>query len=166
MAQLLQADGEDVRLLAFLDTFCPVKPKRSGLRLGGRLRWRPSWWPGSEFAWKRAKISWQTRHGEPVPHDLREFALYDSFLTAQEKYKPRVYSGSVQLWLAEEMDPALAWIGSDLGWEPYIEGGLDIHQIPGTHQTLVLEPSVELLVAELRDALDTAGAAAHLGVAA
>ncbi len=171
MAQVLQADGEEVRLLAFLDTFCPVKPKRPSVIAAYRsmsersrsgvatqalqraLGWRPAWWPGFEFAWKRAKMRWHTRHGKPVPHDLREFAIYDNFSTAQAKYKPKLYSGSVTLWLAEE-NPALAALGADLGWQPYVGGGLEIHPIPGSHHTLVLEPHVQLLVAELRAALD------------
>jgi thioesterase domain-containing protein/acyl carrier protein len=173
MAQRLQAEGEEVRFLGFLDTFCPVLPRHPSAfdgdtRTPERLRrarhdlsrawhWRPSWWPGFDFAAKRARIWWRTRHGEPVPHDLREFALYDSFLVAQANYKPKPYSGSVTLLVAKKMDPAFTWVGSDLGWAPYVAGGLEIHQIPGTHQTLVLEPSVQLLLTDLRAALDGAG---------
>jgi thioesterase domain-containing protein len=157
MAQRLQADGEEVKVLAFFETFCPVQPKRPKQTLPKGLLAAPSWWPGFEFALKRAKICWHTRHGRPVPYHLREFALYDSFLGAQQKYKPKPYSGSVSVWRADERDPAFAWIGSDLGWEPYVAGGLDIHHIPGTHHTLVLEPSVQILVFELQAVLDNTG---------
>ena len=158
MAKRLKAAGEEVALLAFLDTFSPVRPKPAwhGRLLYRACHWRPSWWPGFEFGYKRVQISWLTRRGEPIPHALREFALYDGYLTAQQRYKPDVYPGCVTLFRAEEMDPALEWVGSALGWEPFI-GDLDIHVIPGNHQRLVLEPNVEVLVAELQAALDRAG---------
>jgi thioesterase domain-containing protein len=156
MAQRLQADGEEVRFLGFLDTFCPVQPNRPKQPLLRTVFGRPAWWPGFEFAAKRAKLRWHTRLGQAVPHDLREFALYDNFSAAQAKYRPKPYAGSVALWMADEMDPSFAWIGADLGWAPYVTGELEIHQIPGTHQTLVLEPNVQLVVAELRAALDRA----------
>jgi acyl transferase domain-containing protein/thioesterase domain-containing protein len=159
MAQWLRADGEEVALLAFLDTFCPVRPKRAITHqpVYRALRWRPTWWPGFEFGYKRARINWHISRGEPVPHALREFALYDGYLTAQQRYKPSIYAGSATLFRAEEMDPALAWVGSSLGWQPYIAGGLEIKVIPGNHQSLVLEPNVQVLVSELLAALDRAG---------
>jgi acyl transferase domain-containing protein/thioesterase domain-containing protein/aryl carrier-like protein len=174
MAQRLRADGEDVSFLGFLDTFCPVQPDRPGAsslfdempararaRLAGDLvvrglGWRPSWWPGFVFGWKRARIRWHTRHSEPIPHNLREFALYDAFLEAHEHYKPSPYGGPVTLWRAQEMDPKMTWIRADLGWDAFVAGGVEVHTIQGNHQSLILEPNVHLLVAELKDALDRA----------
>jgi acyl transferase domain-containing protein/thioesterase domain-containing protein/acyl carrier protein len=175
MAQRLLADGEEVRFLGFLDTYCPVLPRRDGLlelvarrmSLEERFalaidlvvrgsRWRPKWWPGFEFGLNRARIAIQTRGGRPIPHELREFALYDAFLTAHEAYRPKAYHGLITLWRAQEENPRLTWLGNDLGWAPFVAGGLEVQVIPGNHQSLVLEPNVDKLVAGLREALDRA----------
>jgi len=174
MAQRLHAAGEEVSFLGFLDTYCPVLPKAQGLAdllkpipMSDRHRivaqmarrayyWRPKWWPGFQFGVMRAQIAWNTRGGRAIPHELREFALYDAFLTAHESYRPTPYHGRISLWRAQEEDPGLAWLSADLGWQPFAAGGLDINVIPGNHQSLVLEPNVDKLVAGLRLALDEA----------
>jgi thioesterase domain-containing protein len=176
IAQRLSAAGEDVRFLGFLDTFCPVQPRRAGvgallepLTLEARARlaadlvvrathWRPAWWPGLEFGWKQARLRWLARRGATIPHDLREFALYEAFTAAHEHYRPTAYSGRVTLWSAREQNARLTWIARDLGWGPYVDGGVDVQIMPGNHQSLILEPNVQLLVTGLRAALDRAAA--------
>ena len=118
--------------------------------------WRPKWWPGFQFGIMRAQIAWTMRRGRAIPHELREFALYDAFLAAHESYRPTPYPGRISLWRAQEEDPGLAWVSADLGWQPFAAGGLDITVIPGNHQSLVLEPNIDQLVAGLRAALDEA----------
>ena len=41
-------------------------------------------------------------------------------------------------------------------WKPWIAGGVDVHVGPGDHDSMVLEPSVRVLAAKVRAALEDA----------
>ena len=44
--------------------------------------------------------------------------------------------------------------GPDLGWGGLVRGGIDIHKIAATHETLFQEPAVDKLAGILRRRLD------------
>jgi thioesterase domain-containing protein len=46
-------------------------------------------------------------------------------------------------------------LGDTYGWDQIVEGGVDPIRVPGSHDTLVLEPNATTLVRRLRDTLDS-----------
>ena len=92
-------------------------------------------------------------------HDLRDLRMWDANLRALGEYRPAQYPGAVTLFRATISDP-LEDCGLDhLGWSQYVEHGIDIRYVEGTHDNMVLEPGVEQLVAHLNLVLAEAGAA-------
>jgi acyl transferase domain-containing protein/thioesterase domain-containing protein len=167
MAQQLHQAGEEVALLAFLDTFNPgpaVRRDTNGSRLRKLVEQGPSYAMGrakwlldrqiDKVRW--ARVSYYTSLSLTVPVELREFQMFETFHRVQARYHPRAYPGSIVLLRAAEVAGAFAHVGPELGWEGLSERGIEVHEIPGTHNTLLLEPNVETLVTRLRASLTAA----------
>ena len=63
---------------------------------------------------------------------------------------------------ATQVDPELLGIGAELGWHGHAGGGIESHDVPGDHYSLLQEPNIRVLGAALKDSLEAAerGAAA------
>jgi thioesterase domain-containing protein len=64
-------------------------------------------------------------------------------------YVPRPYNGDALLFRASKQLPGLLADGS-LGWKPVIKGHLEIHELPGHQQNILVEPRVARLAQELQ----------------
>jgi len=82
---------------------------------------------------------------EKEADDLREIRTY----------LPEMYPGRVTLFRACKQ-PAGFDFGSDLGWSPFAAGGIDVHEIPGYHGSIVTEPRVRILAEQLQACLSRA----------
>ena len=71
---------------------------------------------------------------------------------AYREYVPQVYPGRLTLFRARDAgDPPDQLL---LGWGKLVLGGIEIHDVPGYHDTLLREPHVRILVERLRMCLD------------
>ena len=66
-----------------------------------------------------------------------------------ETYEPRPYGGDVLLIRVEKRLPGLVADSAYLGWKGVLQGNLEICDLPGHQQTLLLEPKVTRLAEEL-----------------
>jgi acyl-CoA synthetase (AMP-forming)/AMP-acid ligase II/thioesterase domain-containing protein len=64
-------------------------------------------------------------------------------------YVPQVYSGRITLFLCSEA-PERSFYDSRLGWNDMAGEGLEVHVIPGNHETLFSEPHVRGLAEKLQ----------------
>ncbi|HYX22780.1 MAG TPA: condensation domain-containing protein, partial [Thermoanaerobaculia bacterium] len=87
---------------------------------------------------------------------LRDLALgWSSRATAVERYRVAPYPGKITLVRASDVDPlALREVTPErrqvfadptLGWGAVAAGGVEVHLVPGSHQTIVAAPHVEIL---------------------
>ena len=178
MAQQLRDAGEDVALLALIDSFAHVGRKRIGLR-----QWlvrNRQWFAGMSliellayvaFRIRRAAVvialvlrhklfaaAWrcfETR-GRPIPRFLRRPADANAMINAT--YRARHYDGGAVLFKAELNE----WQHADKhdGWHDLVKGGLEIRAIAGRHFDIVREPHVRELAKELDACLAEARARA------
>jgi thioesterase domain-containing protein len=168
MAHQLLREGERAAILAFIDTFCPALPSLRGLQGtlrnfraegAGYIRHLPK--KGLDVLLRkvrRAQVRYLELRGEPLPHELRYLRMWDTNLAAIRAYRPWPYPGRIALFRAAVGDATHAYDVPDLGWGPYAEDGVELYEIPGTHDTLVLEPHVQVLAAHLRAYIDRARA--------
>jgi thioesterase domain-containing protein len=87
---------------------------------------------------------------------INEYQLRkELMLQSLRAYVPRVYLGSVTLFRASKR---LAGYNNDpdLGWSKLAAGGLESHEIPGYHGSIVTEPRVRILAERLRVCLSQA----------
>jgi amino acid adenylation domain-containing protein len=175
VAQQLSAAGEDVALLALLDTRGPgCDGTRFGLRervfdgvqrveyhignlsvLSGSERVR--YLVRSLTAWSRRFAGYA--HGmflrlrgaarPEVPVAIRREQAIARW--ARERYVPRPYCGHIDLFRAREQ-----WWGIRdpwLGWGGMAAGGITAHEVPGHHVSIIAEPHVRVLAEKLSECL-------------
>ena len=73
---------------------------------------------------------------------------------AIKHYKLRPYDGKLILFRAAEQEYDSG--PRDLGWSEIFTQGVDIHDIPGDHERIFLEPSIDILADELHKAIERA----------
>jgi thioesterase domain-containing protein len=167
MARQLHRAGQAVDLLAIVDIWSPLASERPyGLREGLRT-WRERGvrfalgWPRRLIArqverLRRLRLARHRRRGRPVPLALREPLLVDAYLAAVARYAPEPYPGAAVLLRAVERPPKFDHTGRDFGWRALVEGTLEVRDVAGGHGTLLREPNVPVLAAQLRALLDRA----------
>ena len=67
---------------------------------------------------------------------------------AAETWTPRPYQGKVVVFRASKQMSGLV-ADKNLGWQPILNGNLEVREVPGHQQTLLLEPNVARLASEL-----------------
>lgn len=170
MARLLRARGEDVALLALLDTYAP-----------GYTRWRPSLdgrgtlraatlllehhatsdapptlrlFARAARAWvERARSEWRWRRDGHAVGDRHTLAAIAADHAARYATHPPA-DVRVELFRSIEQPPreqAAGW--PDLGWRERAKRGLAVHELPGRHGDYHREPVLTLLVERLLELL-------------
>jgi len=151
MAQQLQAQGEEVGLIALFDTYpFRLKPVTSSLLSFFRIPTQQQLMyvlPKTIRKGIRRRIVWV---GLPraIKNVLR--ACYE----AERQYQLRPYSGQVTLFrateaLTPENDPHARW-------RELAKGGVEIQEIEGHHADIIVEPQVRITAQKLRACLERA----------
>jgi thioesterase domain-containing protein/acyl carrier protein len=171
IAQQLLAAGENVALLALLDTYHLLGQKTVGKR---------QWW--ARHSERLAKLEsreipaylalriknvmivssialrsrlipalWRVCEmlNRPIPQFLHRPAVANDVI--RRNFRPKPYEGDAVLFQAEL--PATKHPDVHLGWRNLIKGGVDIRPVPGRHFDFLKEPHVRRLAEELADCL-------------
>ncbi|WP_309664629.1 SDR family NAD(P)-dependent oxidoreductase [Tabrizicola sp.] len=173
----LRAMGEHVALMVLLDTPLPVRPalsrldramiKLAELRAGG---------PQFLVDWARRRMDWErSRHaiaaGEPDPTtpSFHNAEIETAFRTAVGLYRLQPWAeGRVVLYrprldrhwkvtAGNWVSAAREYVYPDNQWTPFAPA-LDVVEVPGDHDSMVLEPNVRVLATRLRAAIAEAEA--------
>ncbi|MEP3443097.1 MAG: beta-ketoacyl synthase N-terminal-like domain-containing protein [Sulfitobacter sp.] len=177
MARQLRAAGQEVAVLALLDTPLPVrpglsKPDKALIKLAELRAKGPRYlleWGQNRIAWERAK-----RADRPVA--VSEEAQFNNtkieaaFLRAVARYDTPRWDGPMTLlrpvldrrfkvtggnWVSE----AREYVFADNDWTQYAPH-VQVIEVPGDHDSMVLSPNVVVMAAELREVIDAALSAA------
>ncbi|MFN3685732.1 type I polyketide synthase [Salinarimonas sp.] len=167
IARQIEDAGERVGLLFFLDTPLPVRPRltlpdRLLVRLG-ELREEG---PGFFARWLRARIAFEIARTrarlapeQPAEHAFRSEAVAQAFCAAAAAYAPLPWGGPALLFrppLDERyrvtggrfVGRHREFVHSDNGWTRFAPA-LCVEEVPGDHDSMVLEPNVRILAARL-----------------
>jgi thioesterase domain-containing protein/acyl carrier protein len=168
MAQQLQAEGEEVALVALFDSLAPNSlarmPLVQRLKLHGQLLLKQGLPYLLEKAQPLIKLLQQkffarsdrqlqpSREGVPqtitekAPQDIRQEVRQ----RASRLYFPQPYSGKMVLFYAMERDAFEGECDRDLGWKSVAAGGLQIYDVPGNHLGILKDPNVRALAEKLQ----------------
>ncbi len=177
MAQQLRAAGEDVGILVMLDSFPPEIPS---LDWGDRLRIQAQRLSRQGvsyvFTWAKNRAQWEwkkitRRFGEAeeelTPAEFRSTQIEAAFYDALAHYDVTDYPGKVILF-RPKLDESHRLSGGRVAnkdrrlvdptnhWAPYVSGGIEVHEVVGDHDSMVLEPNVRVLAKNLRAAVEEA----------
>jgi thioesterase domain-containing protein len=170
MAQLLKRAGQDVELLALLDTYAPVAGEMDldvdsatwvawfardmAANVGRTLDLDPA-------SIRHLDLDAQMRHtlaslrqadvlpaGIELEHLRQYLDVYIANLTARRDYHPRTYAGQITILRAVEGDFDAAY-DPTLGWQTRSDRPIDIRDVPGDHFSMVMPPHVAGLAEQL-----------------
>ena len=192
MARQLHADGEEVALVALLDS----APSNAGYE-------SISWWrPGYGLRFARNLYYWLNDFSALTPEvrfrfvirksrallrkllrfhkgpssetavDLEdvidpkffpdnELARWQVHLRALVDHIEQPYSGCVTLFRTRGQ-PLFCSLEEDFCWSRLAEGGVEIKRIPGSHESIFIEPNVQILAASLGACLDALKSGRHI----
>jgi len=172
MARQLLAVGEEVALLVLLDTTPPRAPEPDfGER--ARILWQlvrrrgpvaVGSWARDRLRWELSRLEWRrSERDEPRPDGFRSQAIGAAFRRALARYVVRPYPGTVTLFrppleIAHVLGEGRVTnarrelVFHDNGWGAHV-ARLVVHEVPGDHDSMVLEPNVRVLAARLQEAL-------------
>lgn len=160
VAQQLAAQDQEVAFLGILDVGFDLQDFRSrAAYFGRRLRYvRGLGWRGQmQRAGTRVKLLASKQ--APDPNRKQPISLpacgNDSLgdWTRGISYKPRAYPGHVTLFQTRHDDYQSLFRDPLGGWGRLARGGLEVHEIPGDHGTMMIEPNVQGLAEKFRATL-------------
>ena len=170
MAHQLRRQGEEVAVLAFLDTFCPRLPDRPSRGMVDKIKkhveriTQQGWTYGKRYVrdrmgfeqnrLRRLKARFHQLIGKTLPVQLRDIPMVEAYFDAVVDYEIEPYPGSIVLFTARNKGHVHEHVPDHLGWEGLAEEGLAIHKVPGTHDDLMREPNVRVLAEQLEQELD------------
>ena len=169
MAHQLRAAGEEVALVGMIDAkskdyevqlarLTPVQAKvnRRVNRFFGNTE-NLTWAARLKYVYEKvstrairfACMAAASLHIKQVPAFMR--SAYDINYVAVQNYTLRPYDGSLVLFRASYQGEEEGEY--DLGWSAIFKQGVEVHDLPGDHERIFLEPNIDTLANSLRDAL-------------
>lgn len=169
MSQQLIASGEKPSFLVLFDAIVPGSHQHISTRDQTLRHWQNFKKHGvpylverglskAEYRWSqlvrsthRLQCSCYKFAGMTVPSGLRNFEAEEAHRRALERYTVRFYPGRITLIRAANVrDTVATHRDLTLGWESVAGGGLDIHDVPGSHSSIFEEPNVRTLAKTLK----------------
>jgi amino acid adenylation domain-containing protein len=169
----LRAIGEEVALLALFDTPNPANRPRArswmqvaryriprllsrGVTLGGIFEFSAAHIGGKFGA---QLLQWNERYhllatrGQNDPEKLLALQIRMANCRASLVYKPRPYAGKITLFRSLNQ-PIDFEVQADLGWNSVAQGGVEVHDVPGSHTTLFSdERTVQILASKVDECI-------------
>jgi acyl transferase domain-containing protein/thioesterase domain-containing protein len=177
MAQQLHAAGEETGALIMLDTPITQPPtanlmervfiQAARIRRGGLKHILQ--WPQKRIAWEFEKRRLQRSADEEAlaPAEFRSELIREGFVEALEAYRIRPYRGKLTIF-RPPLDRTFVLPGGRLAdeyrelqdpnnhWDPFAPDGIDCFEVPGDHDSMVLEPHVRVLGSKICQVLHEA----------
>jgi aspartate racemase len=181
MAQQLQAQEQEVALLALFDAYATGSPAATPhseffryqvYRFGQRVQ---NTWGSLSLLQPKAVLPYVLKQAAEAARGLsvgiamgsKKFAgtsshgAKASYRAAINDYVPKVYPGRMTLFRSSQQ-PAGYNYTPQLGWEGLPAEGVEVHEIPGYYGSILMEPRVRILAAQLQACLDKSQTAKRL----
>jgi thioesterase domain-containing protein len=172
IAHQLREAGQDVTALILLDT--PLPQRRSlNPRDRAMLQWLKFREEGFLYParWARRRIEWELELRKQAPYETDEMEFHNAsiraaFERAIAKYKVKSWNGAATLFrppLSKRYEVAPGrylnenreYVHPTNEWSQYVPN-LKVIEVPGDHDSMVLEPNVRVLATHLRTVLTQA----------
>lgn len=179
MAQQLLQQGEEVGLVALFDTDAPGSQKKKPLTERISLHLQKLFSQGPIYVLEKvgktinaskdrfvniiSKMYGKLDSSGSLPTNLQEVATRDIRKQVRDQainsYVAQPYHKQLVLFRAMTRNEFEAdYSDSQWGWGPLAMGGLEVHQVPGDHLSILKEPNVKILADKLKVCLGDAQA--------
>jgi acyl transferase domain-containing protein/thioesterase domain-containing protein len=176
MAHRLREAGEKVSILIMLDTPLPQRDPttakdRAMVQLIRLKREGPAYvkrWVISRLTWEIEQFRGRFKQVDEgySPDHFKNDAIEVAFYAALARYRVRPYPDKLTLF-RPKLDKAYKvgpnrylntdrhLVLEDKGWSRYVQE-VEVHEVPGDHDHMVLEPEVRVLAAKMRECIEAA----------
>jgi thioesterase domain-containing protein len=163
IAGRLQEEGDEVLFLGLLDPVAPHALRRparllartkeiAGLGPEGR---RPGLVPlGLAVAKREARSRFRRAAPgvEEAVDDVEDRSWERALIVREANYRPHRFQGDVTVF---QTGKTARFAGTtSLGWQRYVDGELETVRVPGEHISILLDPHVHVLAAEISRRID------------
>ncbi|MCH2164561.1 MAG: KR domain-containing protein [Marinovum sp.] len=173
IARQLEAAGQHVGILILLDTPLPVRrPLERRDRILIQLQELRRKGPAYPFKWLKNRIAWEiakrqgTVENTGDDHAFHNAEIEAAFIAAVNAYQVRPWQGNLHLfrpplvghWTVSDgqlVSSERAYLFHDNDWSQFVPG-IAVEEVPGDHDSMVLEPHVRVLAASMRRAIEEA----------
>jgi len=173
MAQQLAAQGHEDTVVVLFDTNFPHSASNSGKAASNLSAWSAllrlfrlpaakRWHYLSRMTTVPIRMVERRLHVARLPRIVKK--VRTACLQAERDYVPRAYSGRVILFRSDHK-PLGQLRDPRAGWSEYATRGLEIYEIAGNHENILLEPQVRSVAQQLKVCLDEAQAASQSSIA-
>ena len=176
MARQLRTEGEEVSLLTLLDTPLPERPELSRpdkamIKLHEFRRKGPAYvaeWLQARRDWKEELARMAEEAEGETDSGFQNRAIEGAFRDALPHYDLQRYDAPVALFRppldkhwkvtgGRWISSAKEYVYDDNQWSPLMPQ-LSVHEVPGDHDSMVLEPNVRVMASKLRTLISEAEA--------
>ena len=175
IAQQLTAAGEEISLLVKLDTPLPLRrPLSKRDRMVIQWQELKEKGPGYIAKWAVNRIRWEFAKRRQVaetgdaPAQFHNAEIEAAFLTSLNTYQLQRWDGPLMLYrpplqgrwqVAPDrlVNSERAYVLHDNDWGQWAPA-VEVFEVPGDHDSMVLEPNVRVLASRIRDAINAAEA--------
>lgn len=176
IARQLRADGEEVSLLVMLDTPALLVPKTLTLKDRATIQLQRIEQKGPQYfvEWAQNRIEWEVgkirrRFEEPETVAEVEFhneAIEGAFRRALDRYTIPAWDQALHLFRpplekayilssGNFLNHDREYVWNDNGWGEHCDQ-VSVYEVPGDHDSMVLEPNVRVLADGLRNLIEEA----------
>ncbi|WP_058247964.1 type I polyketide synthase [Tropicibacter naphthalenivorans] len=175
IAHQLETMGEEVSLVVMLDTPLPTRRPLSG-KDRAIIQWHQAREKGPlyPFIWARNRIAWELAKRRETGETDTQTAFHNAeieaaFYRAIGSYQVRPWDGRLVLYRpplvgkwrvsgGNLVNSERTYVTHDNDWSLYAPQ-VEVHEVPGDHDSMVLEPNVRVLASLMRDAIQGAESA-------
>ena len=159
VAQQLQAQGEKIALLAFIDAlWLNVKLNYSrhcyNWREFGFIYFLEKGKNNLQYFGKKIinKLKERQKEEEVLISYLEDVKLLKIYQEKRDNYQPQEYPGKITLFICREL---FSFYSDERSKLPKLANqGVEVHKIPGYHHTVFKEPYIQILVEKLLNNCD------------
>ncbi|WP_353313623.1 SDR family NAD(P)-dependent oxidoreductase [Shimia sp. NS0008-38b] len=173
IARQLEAHGDTVALVVLLDTPLPVRralTRKDRLRI--QLQELKSKGIAYPLIWAKRRIAWELEKRRPVENtqaagqQFHDAEIEAAFLQAVGRYRMHAWAGKLVLFRppligkwdmgdGRLVDADRAYVLSDNDWAQWVPD-VQVFEVPGDHDSMVLEPNVRVLSTRLKKVIASA----------
>jgi thioesterase domain-containing protein/acyl carrier protein len=156
MARRLEQEGEQVALLGIIDTWVVENTYSIFFHLehyAGHLVGLTRLGVGEQLSFLKRKAQAKLTRGDKnsASAEVRKRKLHELYFPGPS-FVPRTYEGRITVFRVQRQ-PRHRIRDLNLGWGKLAKGGIDLRFIPGDHTTVLKEPHVQGLAAEMKACL-------------
>ena len=106
-----------------------------------------------KIKYKLEVLTYKNNQKQRLPYQIRRSLVFDAGIDALSNYTPQVHKGGKVILFRANDNPEHRYHNYQLGWDEFLTDELEIYQVPGDQTTMLFEPNIRILAAQIDSSL-------------